>query len=351
MANKKEIILTGARPTGPLHIGHFVGALQNWVALQNSGKYAEVFLMAADAQGLTDNFDDPQKIRRNVIEFALDNLAVGIDPKISTLFVQSQIPELPELAFYYQNLVSVARLERNPTVKAEIESKSKFNEGVPVGFFTYPISQAADITAFDATLVPVGEDQKPMIEQTREIVRKFNSLYGETLIEPDCLIPSDKNSARLVGTDGNAKMSKSLGNTIFLRDSADEIAAKVKEMFTDPLHLRVEDPGHTENNPVFIYLEVFATTEHFAAYLPEYKNITELKAHYERGGLGDGIVKKFLNSVLQDTLRPIRERREVLAKDPAAIMEILRVGTDKARERAAATRARVMRAIGLDYFG
>ncbi|MDR0449381.1 MAG: tryptophan--tRNA ligase [Rickettsiales bacterium] len=350
MEKKKQIILTGERPTGPLHIGHYAGALQNRVALQNSGKYDEIFVIVADAQGLTDNADNPDKIRNNVLEVALDNMAVGIDPKISTLFLQSQVHELPELSFYYSNLVSVARLERNPTIKSEIAEKSKFNEGVPVGFFTYPISQAADITAFDATLVPVGQDQKPVVEQTNEIVRKFNSLYGETLVEPECLIVSDKNAARLVGTDGNAKMSKSLGNTIYLKDSSDEIAAKIKNMFTDPLHLRVEDPGHTENNPVFIYLDVFSRPEHFAAFLPEYENMAALKAHYQRGGLGDGVVKKFLNSVLQETLRPIRERRESLAKDPAAVMEILRKGTLKARERAAATRDRVMKAMKLDYF-
>ena len=346
---KKEIILTGERPTGPLHIGHYVGALQNRVNMQNSGKY-ETFVIIADAQALTDNAENPDKVRENVLQVALDNLAVGIDPAKSTIFIQSAVPELAELAFYYQNLVTIARLQRNPTVKTEIAQKEKFRKGTPVGFFTYPVSQAADITAFDATAVPVGEDQMPMIEQTVEIVHKFNSVYGETLVMPKGIMVENEAARRLPGIDGNAKMGKSLGNTIDLGDGADVIAAKIKTMFTDPLHLRVEDPGHTENNPVFQYLAAFARPEHFAAFLPEYKNYGELAAHYERGGLGDVKVKKFLNDVIQEILRPIRERRERLARDPAAVMEILRVGTAGARERAATTIARVKRAMKLDYF-
>lgn len=347
---KKEIILTGERPTGPLHIGHYVGALQNRVNMQNSGKY-ETFVIIADAQALTDNAENPEKVRDNVLQVALDNLAVGIDPAKSTIFIQSAVPELTELAFYYQNLVTVARLQRNPTVKSEIaEKKEKFGNSVPVGFFTYPISQAADITAFDATLVPVGEDQMPVIEQTQEIVHKFNSIYGDTLVMPKGILVDNKNAQRLPGIDGGAKMGKSLGNVINLGDSADVIAAQIKTMFTDPLHLRVEDPGHTENNPVFIYLSVFAKPEHFAAFLPEYTDYAELAAHYERGGLGDVKVKKFLNDVIQETLRPIRERREKFARDPDAVMEILRAGTAKARKRAAATVDRVKRAMKLEYF-
>ncbi|MDR1207398.1 MAG: tryptophan--tRNA ligase [Rickettsiales bacterium] len=346
---KKEIILTGDRPTGPLHIGHYVGSLYRRVELQNTGKY-EPFIMVADAQALTDNADSPEKVRENILQVALDYLSVGLDPEKSTLFIQSEISELAELTFYYMNLVTVARLQRNPTVKTEIAQKEKFSGGVPVGFFVYPISQAADITAFDATIVPVGEDQLPMIEQTQEIVRKFNSIYGETLIMPRAVLPESATAARLPGIDGNAKMGKSLGNGIYLKDSADEIAAKIKTMFTDPLHLRMEDPGHTENNPVFVYLSVFAKPEHFTAFMPEYKNYAELAAHYERGGLGDVRVKKFLNEVMQETLRPIRERREALARDPGAIMEILRAGTMRARSRAAKTLARVKRAMNLNYF-
>lgn len=346
----KEIILTGERPTGPLHIGHYAGALTRRVEMQNSGKY-EIFLINADAQALTDNADDPMKARENVLQVALDNLAVGIDPAKSTMFIQSQVPELTELAFYYMNLVTVARLQRNPTVKTEIAQKEKFRNGTPVGFFTYPISQAADITAFNATTVPVGEDQMPMVEQTREIVAKFNSIYGETLAMPKGVVEENENARRLPGTDGNSKMGKSLGNVINLGDSADDIAAKVKTMFTDPLHLRIEDPGHTENNPVFIYLSVFAKPEHFAAFLPEYESYAELAAHYQRGGLGDVKVKKFLNEVLQATLGPIRARREEFAKDPGTVMEILRQGTIHAREVAAETTARVKRAMKLDYFG
>ena len=346
---KKEIILTGERPTGPLHIGHYVGALQQRVAMQNSGKY-DTFIIIADAQALTDNSENPGKVRENVLQVALDNLAVGIDPSKSTLFIQSEVAELTELTFYYSNLVTVARLQRNPTVKTEIAQKEKFKGGTPVGFFTYPISQAADITAFNATAVPVGEDQMPMVEQTVEIVHKFNSLYGETLVTPKGILVFNENARRLPGTDGVAKMGKSLGNVINLGDSADEIAARIKTMFTDPLHLKITDPGHTENNPVFIYLSVFAKPQHFAAFLPEYKNYNELAAHYQRGGLGDVKVKKFLNEVMQETLRPIRERREEFAKDPGTVMEILRRGTLHAREVAAETVARVKQAMGLNYF-
>jgi len=347
---KKEVILTGERPTGPLHIGHYAGALVRRVEMQNNGNY-ETFVIIADAQALTDNAENPAKVRDNVLQVALDNLAVGIDPTKSTIFIQSQVPEIQELAFYYQNLVTVARLQRNPTVKAEIaNNKEKFGPSVPTGFLTYPISQAADITAFDANVVPVGEDQMPVIEQTQEIVQKFNFLYGETLVMPRGIVNENEKARRLPGTDGNAKMGKSLGNVINLGDSSDEIAAKIKTMFTDPLHLRVEDPGHTENNPVFHYLAVFARPEHFAAFLPEYANYSELAAHYERGGLGDVKVKKFLNDVMQEILRPIRERREMLARDPAAVMEILRVGTAHARERAATTADRVKKAMGLLYF-
>jgi tryptophanyl-tRNA synthetase len=313
------------------------------------GKY-ESFVMIADAQALTDNFETPEKVRENVLEVALDNLAVGIDPEKTTLFIQSEVSELTELTFYYMNLVTLARLQRNPTVKTEIEQKSKFNAGTPVGFMVYPISQTADITAFDADVVPVGEDQLPMIEQAQEIVRRFNSVYGETLVMPRAFVPKNEYEARLPGTDGNAKMGKSLGNVISLKDSADEISAAIKTMFTDPLHLHVDDPGHTENNPVFIYLSVFAKPDHFSAFLPEYKNYAELAAHYERGGLGDVKVKKFLNEVLQETLRPIRKKREELARDPGEIMEILRKGTGRARTAAAATLARVKKAMGLDYF-
>ena len=309
MSDSKNIVLTGIRPTGALHIGHLVGALIANVEIQNQGDYARMYGMIADAQGLTDNFDNPDKVRENVMEVALDMLAVGYDPKKTTMFIQSEVAELTELTFYYMNLVTVARLQRNPTVKTEIAQKEKFNGGVPVGFFTYPISQAADITAFGANIVPVGQDQLPMIEQTAEIVNKFNNIYGETLVLPHAVVPKAQAAARLPGTDGNAKMSKSLNNCIYLKDSAEDIAAKVKTMFTDPNHLRVEDPGNTKDNPVFIYLSVFAKPEHFAAFLPEYANYEELAAHYERGGLGDVKVKKFLNSVLQETLEPIQRLR------------------------------------------
>ena len=350
MAESKNIILTGIRPTGALHIGHLVGALSSNVEIQNKGDYSRMYGMIADAQGLTDNFDKPEKVHENVMEVVLDMLAVGYDPNKTVMFIQSEVSELTELTFYYMNLVTVARLQRNPTVKTEISQKEKFNGGIPVGFFTYPISQAADITAFDANIIPVGEDQLPMIEQAAEIVHKFNSIYGETLVTPHAIVPKSEAAARLPGTDGNAKMSKSLNNCIYLKDSADEIAAKVKTMFTDPNHLRIEDPGNTTENPVFIYLSVFAKPEHFAAFLPEYSNYEELAAHYERGGLGDVKVKKFLNSVLQETLEPIRERRELFARDPDAVMEVLRQGTEKARAAAAETVSRVKRAMKLNYF-
>lgn len=350
MTQSNDIILTGIRPTGPLHIGHMVGALIPNIEIQNAGGYKKMYAMIADAQGLTDNFDNPERVRENVMEVALDMLATGYNPEKTTIFIQSEISELTELTFYYMNLVTIARLQRNPTVKTEIAQKEKFNGGVPVGFFTYPISQSADITAFGANIVPVGDDQLPMLEQAAEIVHKFNSIYGDTLIMPRAVVPKTKSAARLPGIDGNAKMSKSLNNGIYLKDSADEIAAKVKSMYTDPNHIRVEDPGNTTENPVFIYLSVFARPEHFAAFLPEYKDYNELAAHYERGGLGDVKVKKFLNAVMQETLRPIRERREALARDPAAVMEILRRGTMDARAAAADTLARVKRAMKLNYF-
>lgn len=345
-----KIILTGIRPTGSLHIGHFCGALQNNVFIQNTYDYKYMYGMIADAQALTDNFDNPDKVRNNVIEVALDMLAVGYDPEKTILFIQSEIPELTELTFYYMNLVTVARLQRNPTVKSEIEQKEKFSTGLPVGFLNYPISQAADITAFKATIVPGGDDQAPMIEQTNEIVHKFNSIYADVLKPVKIITPDSNHAARLPGIDGNAKMGKSLNNCIYLKDSADTIASRVQSMFTDPNHLRIQDPGNTKDNPVFIYLSVFAKPEHFAAFMPEYKDYSELAAHYERGGLGDVKVKKFLNNVLQETLRPIREKRELLARDSASIMEILRVGTNKARAAAAETLSEVKKAMKLDYF-
>ena len=320
-----KIILTGDRPTGRLHVGHYVGSLRNRVMLQNSGKFEKLFFMIADAQALTDNFDHPQKVRENIMQVALDYLSCGIDPAKSTILVQSHISELTELTFYYMNLVTLARLERNPTVKAEIQLRG-FNHSIPMGFLTYPVSQTADITAFMADTVPVGEDQLPMLEQAREIVRRFNELYGETLVEPTALLPDNAACLRLPGTDGKAKMSKSLGNCIYLSDEPDDIRTKIMGMYTDPNHLQVSDPGNTKDNPVFLYLDAFCTDEHFARYLPDYANLDELKAHYERGGLGDVKVKKFLNNVLQETLEPIRTRRQELAKDPDAIMEILRRG-------------------------
>lgn len=346
---KEKVILTGDRPTGRLHVGHYVGSLKRRVQLQNSGEFDKVFIMIADAQALTDNAEHPEKVRENVIEVALDYMACGLDPAKSTLFIQSQIAELTELAFYYMNLVTVSRLQRNPTVKTEIQMRN-FETSIPVGFFTYPISQASDITAFKATTVPVGEDQAPMIEQTREIVHKFNSLYGETLVEPQILLPDNAACLRLPGIDGKAKMSKSLGNCIYLAEESADIRKKVMSMFTDPNHIRIDDPGSLEGNTVFTYLDAFCTDEHFAEYLPEYKNLDELKAHYQRGGLGDVKVKKFLNNVLQEELAPIRKRREELQKDIPYIYEVLKAGSDKARETAAQTLSEVRSAMRINYF-
>lgn len=344
-----KIILTGDRPTGKLHVGHYVGSLKRRVELQNSGEYDQVFIMIADAQALTDNADNPEKVRQNIIEVALDYLSCGLDPEKCTMFIQSQVPELTELSFYYMNLVTVSRLQRNPTVKSEIQMRN-FEASIPVGFFTYPISQASDITAFKATTVPVGEDQLPMIEQTKEIVRKFNSVYGDTLVEPEVLLPDNKACLRLPGTDGKAKMSKSLNNCIYLSDSAEDVRKKVMSMFTDPNHLRVEDPGQVEGNPVFIYLDAFCRDEHFEKYLPDYKNLDELKAHYTRGGLGDVKVKKFLNNVLQDELEPIRQRRKEFEKDIPAVYRILEEGSKKAEAVAAQTLAEVKRSMRINYF-
>ncbi|MBQ1752008.1 MAG: tryptophan--tRNA ligase [Paludibacteraceae bacterium] len=345
----KKIILTGDRPTGRLHIGHYVGSLRRRVQLQNSGEYDKVLIMIADAQALTDNADNPEKVRSNILEVALDYLACGLDPSKSTLFIQSQIPELCELSFYYMNLVTVSRLQRNPTVKTEIKMRN-FEANIPVGFFTYPISQAADITAFKATTVPVGEDQAPMLEQCVEIVRRFNNIYGETLVEPKILLPENQACMRLPGIDGKAKMSKSLGNCIYLSEEADELAKKVRIMYTDPNHLKVSDPGTVEGNVVFTYLDAFCRDEHFAAYLPEYANLDELKAHYRRGGLGDVKVKKLLNAILEEELAPIRERRKEFAKDPAAVYDILRKGSLDAREIAAKTLDEVRDAMQINYF-
>lgn len=344
-----KIILTGDRPTGRLHIGHYAGSLKRRVELQNSGEYEKTYIMIADAQALTDNADNPEKVRQNIIEVALDYLACGLNPEKSTLFIQSQISELCELTFYYMDLVTVSRLQRNPTVKAEIQMRN-FETSIPVGFFTYPISQAADITAFKATTVPVGEDQLPMIEQTREIVRKFNTVYDEVLVEPDALLPENQACMRLPGTDGKAKMSKSIGNCIYLSDSADEVRKKVMGMYTDPLHLQVSDPGHLEGNTVFIYLDAFCRQEHFDRYLPEYAGLDELKAHYQRGGLGDVKVKKFLNNVLQEELEPVRSRRKEYEKDIPAIYDILKKGSGEAREVAAQTLSDVKRAMKINYF-
>lgn len=348
MPNSK-IILTGDRPTGRLHVGHYVGSLKRRVELQNSGEFDKIFIMIADAQALTDNADNPEKVRQNIIEVALDYLACGIDPAKSHILIQSQIPELTELTFYYMNLVTVSRLQRNPTVKSEIQMRN-FEVSIPVGFFCYPISQAADITAFKATTVPVGEDQMPMLEQTKEIVHKFNSVYGETLVDPAILLPDNEACLRLPGTDGKAKMSKSLGNCIYLSDSEEDVKKKVMSMFTDPNHLRVEDPGNVDGNPVFIYLDAFSRTEQFARYLPEYQNLDELKDHYKRGGLGDVKVKKFLNKVLEEELAPIRERRKELEKDIPAIYDILKEGTKAAKEVAAQTLAEVKAAMKINYF-
>ena len=344
-----KIILTGDRPSGKLHIGHYVGSLKRRVELQNSGAFDKIYIMIADAQALTDNFDNPEKVRANITEVALDYLACGIDPQKSTIFVQSHVAELTELTFYYMNLVTLARLERNPTVKAEIKQKN-YELSLPMGFLTYPVSQTADITAFKATTVPVGEDQLPMLEQAREIVRSFNNLYGETLVEPKAVLPENKSCLRLPGTDGMAKMSKSLGNCIYLSDSADEIKRKVMGMYTDPNHLKVSDPGDTEHNSTFIYLDAFATDGHFERYLPEYANLAEMKAHYERGGLGDMKVKKFLNAVMQETLEPIRLKREELAKDIPAIWDMLYQGSEEAKKVAGQTLSEVKKAMKIDYF-
>ncbi len=345
----KDIILTGDRPTGKLHLGHYVGSLKRRVELQNSGLYNDIYIMIADAQALTDNADNPDKIRKSILNVALDYLACGLDPAKSTIFIQSHVSELTELMFYYMNLVTIARLQRNPTVKAEIQLR-KFDKSIPVGFFCYPISQTADITAFNATLVPVGEDQLPMIEQAREIVRSFNTIYGETLVEPQAMLPDNQMCSRLPGLDGKAKMSKSLGNCIYLSDPADDIKNKIMNMFTDPTHLRVEDPGHVEDNPVFIYLEAFSTDEHFKTFLPEYANLDELKAHYRRGGLGDVKIKKFLNNIIQSELEPIRARRAEYEKDLPAVYDMLKQGSDAARNVAAETLSKVRRAMKIDYF-
>ena len=344
-----KIILTGDRPTGRLHVGHFVGSLRHRVPLQNSGKFEKLFFMIADAQALTDNFDHPQKVRDNIMEVALDYLACGIDPAKSTIFVQSHVSELTEMTFYYMNLVTLARLERNPTVKAEIQLRG-FNHSIPMGFLTYPVSQTADITAFMADTVPVGEDQLPMLEQAREIVRRFNELYGETLVEPTALLPDNAACLRLPGTDGKAKMSKSLGNCIYLSEEPEDIKKKVMSMYTDPNHLRVQDPGKVEGNPVFIYLDAFCRPEHFAEFWPEYQNLDEVKAHYQRGGLGDVKVKKFLNSVMQAELEPIRTRRKEWEQRLPEVVEILKEGSAYAEKTAAATLDEVRKAMRIDYF-
>ena len=361
-----KIILTGDRPTGRLHIGHYVGSLRRRVELQNSGEYDRIFIMIADAQALTDNADNPEKVRQNIIEVALDYLSAGLDPSKATIFIQSQVSELTELTFFYMNLVTVQRLRRNPTVKAEIamrgfdESEGDDNQrGIPTGFFTYPISQAADITAFNATTVPVGEDQAPMIEQTREIVRRFNAVYGETLVEPNILLPDNAACLRLPGTDGKAKMSKSLGNCIYLSDSAEEVWAKVKGMFTDPNHLQVSDPGKVEGNTVFTYLDAFCRPEHFAMFRQafigkkvsfEFNSLDEVKDQYRKGGLGDMMVKNFLNCVLNDTLEPIRERRHELEQNIPYVYEVLRKGSEEARKVASQTLAAVKRSMKINYF-
>lgn len=346
---KDTVILTGDRPTGRLHIGHYVGSLKRRVELQNAGDFKKMFVFIADAQALTDNIDNPEKVRQNVIEVALDYLACGLDPEKITIFIQSQIPELCELSFYFMDLVTVSRLQRNPTVKTEIGMRG-FESSIPVGFFTYPISQAADITAFKATTVPAGEDQKPMLEQATEIVRRFNHIYGETLVEPNILLPQNAVCCRLPGTDGKAKMSKSLGNCIYLAESAKEVEKKVKSMYTDPTHLRVEDPGHIEGNTVFTYLDAFCKSEHFGLYWPDYQSLDEVKEHYQRGGLGDMKVKKFLNKILQEELEPIRQRRAEFEKDIPAVYEMLRKGCEEARAVAAETLSEVRRAMKINYF-
>ncbi len=345
----KKVILTGDRPTGRLHVGHYVGSLKERVKLQNSGDYDEIYIMIADAQALTDNAEHPEKVRQNIMQVALDYLACGIDPAKSHIFIQSMVPELTELTFYYMNLVTVSRVQRNPTVKAEIQQRN-FEASIPVGFFCYPISQAADITAFRATAVPVGEDQLPMLEQCKEIVHKFNSVYGETLTEPEIVLPSNKACLRLPGIDGKAKMSKSLGNCIYLSDEEGDVKKKIMSMFTDPNHLRVEDPGQVEGNPVFLYLDAFCRPEHFAEYLPDYQNLDELKAHYTRGGLGDVKVKKFLNNVMQEELAPIRARRKEWEQRLPDVYEILREGSKVAEAKAAETLHDVREAMKINYF-
>ncbi len=345
----KKIILTGDRPTGRLHVGHFVGSLARRVEIQNGGDYDAMYVMIADAQALTDNAENPEKVRQNVIEVTLDYFSCGLNPDKCNMFIQSQVPQLTELSFYYMNLVTVSRLQRNPTVKSEIQMRN-FETSIPVGFFTYPISQAADITAFKANIVPVGEDQLPMIEQTNEIVRKFNSVYGDTLVEAKAVLPQNKTCMRLPGTDGKAKMSKSLGNCIYLSDTEAEVKTKIMSMFTDPDHIKVTDPGKVEGNAVFTYLDAFARDEHFAEFLPEYANLDELKAHYRRGGLGDMKVKKFLNAVLQSILSPIRERRKQFEKDIPAVYEMLKVGSEKAEKVAAQTLDEVKSAMRINYF-
>lgn len=345
----KQIILTGDRPTGRLHLGHYVGSLRRRVELQNSGEFDEIYIMIADAQALTDNADNPEKVRRNILEVALDYMSVGLDPTKSTMFIQSQIPALFELTTYYMNLVTVSRLQRNPTIKSEIKMRG-FETSIPAGFLNYPISQAADITAFDATCVPVGEDQLPMLEQTKEIVHSFNRIYGETLVNPKILLPDNDVCLRLPGTDGKAKMSKSLGNCIYLADTPEDIKKKVMSMYTDPNHLKVSDPGTVEGNTVFTYLDAFATDEHFEKFLPEYKNLDELKAHYRRGGLGDVKIKRFLNAVLEDILTPIRARRKELEADIEGVMKVLEEGCEKANLKANATLKRAKDAMKINYF-
>ena len=345
----KQIILTGDRPTGRLHVGHYVGTLKERVRQQNTGKVDEIYIMIADAQALTDNADNPEKVRQNILQVALDYLACGLDPNKVHIFIQSMVPQLTELSFYYMNLVTVSRLQRNPTVKSEIQMRN-FETSIPVGFFTYPISQAADITAFGATTVPAGEDQMPMLEQCREIVHKFNAVYGETLTMPEIMLPQNAACLRLPGIDGKAKMSKSLGNCIYLSDEPEDIKKKIMSMYTDPNHLRVQDPGKVEGNPVFIYLDAFSRPEHFAEFLPEYQNLDELKAHYQRGGLGDVKIKKFLNAVMQAELEPIRNRRKEWEQRLPEVVEILKEGSAVAEKTAAATLANVRKAMRIDYF-
>ena len=345
----KQIILTGDRPTGRLHVGHYVGSLKERVRLQNTGKFDEIYIMIADAQALTDNADNPEKVRQNILQVALDYLACGLDPNKVHIFIQSMVPQLTELSFYYMNLVTVSRLQRNPTVKSEIQMRN-FETSIPVGFFTYPISQAADITAFGATTVPAGEDQMPMLEQCREIVHKFNAVYGETLTMPEIMLPQNAACLRLPGIDGKAKMSKSLGNCIYLSDEPEDIKKKIMSMYTDPNHLRVQDPGKVEGNPVFIYLDAFSRPNHFAEFLPEYQNLDELKAHYQRGGLGDVKIKKFLNAVMQAELEPIRNRRKEWEQRLPEVVEILKEGSAVAEKTAAATLANVRKAMRIDYF-